>query len=67
MDISSSNSHAFDFADGNVVLAAVIKASGFGVGVSCHSLRNFQLAAVGEVVGDAGGTEGGFRCQLCAC
>ena len=53
--VSPLNPHALDFADADVIVAPVIEAGGFGVGVPGHALGDFELAAVGQIVGYAGG------------
>ncbi len=46
------------FAEADVVIAPIVEAGGFGVGMSGHALRDFDAAAVGEVIGDPGSAEG---------
>src|SRR3954452_21222682 len=53
-----SNPHALDLAHADVIVAPVIKTGGFGVRVPGHALGDLELAAVREVVGDAGSAEG---------
>jgi hypothetical protein len=49
------NAHALDFAHCDGIVAAIVEAGSLGVGMSRHTLRDFELTAVGEIVGDAGG------------
>ena len=44
--------------DTDVIVAPVVETRGLGVRVAGHALRDFELAAVREVAGDAGGAEG---------
>lgn len=53
-----SNSHPFHFAHTDVVVAPVVEPGGPGIRVPGHTLGDFELTAVGEVVSDAGGAEG---------
>ena len=56
--MTMSNPNPRHFAGADTVVSPVVEAGGFVVGVSGHALRYVELAAVYEVIGDAGGTEG---------
>ena len=54
---SGSYPDPFDLVEGDLVQAAVVEAGGAGAFVVGHLLGDFQLAAVAQVFGDAGGPE----------
>ncbi len=56
--MGASNPHALDFADADIVVAAVIEAGGFCVRVPGHALRDLEFPPIRQVVGNAGGAEG---------
>jgi len=53
-----SDPDSLDFAETDVIIAAIVEAGGFGVGMPGHALRDFDPAAVGQVIGDPGRAEG---------
>jgi len=59
MLIAAASDHdPFDLVEGNVVAAPVVEAGGAGRLVVGHLLGDFELAAVLEIGGNAGGAEG---------
>lgn len=52
------NPDALDFIKAHVIVAPVVEARCFAVGVSGHALRSLDAPAIFEVIGDARGAEG---------
>src|SRR5271167_545228 len=53
-----SNQNPLDLIEADLVVASVVEAGGAGAFVVGHLLRDFQLAAVPKVLGNAGSAEG---------
>lgn len=57
-DSAPLNSDALDFAHADTIVAPIIKARGFSIGMTGHALRDFNPAPVRQVIRDAGGPKG---------
>jgi hypothetical protein len=57
-DHKTSNSNPLNFTHAHIIVAPVVKSSGFGVRVSGHALRDLDAPAIRQVVRNAGRTEG---------
>ncbi len=53
-----SNPDPLDLAEADVIVAPIVEAGGFGIGVAGHALGNLDPATVGQVIGDPGRAEG---------